>query len=358
MKILIVGLSKIKYMPYLNFYLDAINHAKHEIHVCYWNRDGKKEEIPSVVNTYFHEYVFAQFTSVSKIQKIKPFILFKRFVLKIMDEEQFDFVIFLHTLSGMLIQSRLKRGNYIFDYRDSTYEFFQPFKKNVEILVKNSYAVFVSSDGFRKFLPEKYSDKIYTSHNLLPDSLNHRNDRAERATLSDKIRIAFWGFIRDEKINMEIIKKIACDKDFELHYYGREQQTALTLKKYIIDNEIENVFFHGEYNPEDRYQFMLSTDIIHNLYSDRNMMLAMGNKYYDGIIFRIPQLCMSGSFMGAAAENAGVGLMCDPYKDDFLDKIKLYYRNINREKFNKCCDDNLKYVLDEFQRGIDVLKNI
>ena len=58
------------------------------------------------------------------------------------------------------------------------------------------------------------------------------------------------------------------------------------------------MFFHGEYKPEDRYTFVRSTDLIHNIYKDRNMMLAMGNKYYDGLIFYIPQLCMKGSFMG------------------------------------------------------------
>ena len=45
------------------------------------------------------------------------------------------------------------------------------------------------------------------------------------------------------------------------------------------------MFFHGDYKPEDRYTFVRNTDLIHNIYKDGNMMLAMGNKYYDGLIF-------------------------------------------------------------------------
>lgn len=33
MKILIIGFTKIKYMPYMNFYLDNIDKAKHEVSV-------------------------------------------------------------------------------------------------------------------------------------------------------------------------------------------------------------------------------------------------------------------------------------------------------------------------------------
>lgn len=44
------------------------------------------------------------------------------------------------------------------------------------------------------------------------------------------------------------------------------------------------------------------------------MMLAMGNKCYDGIIFRIPQVCLWGSFMGKCAEDAGVGISLDVKK--------------------------------------------
>ena len=46
MKILIIGFSKIKYMPYVNFYLDNIDLSKNEVHLIFWNKDRKDDVIP------------------------------------------------------------------------------------------------------------------------------------------------------------------------------------------------------------------------------------------------------------------------------------------------------------------------
>lgn len=359
MKLLIMGFTKIKYMPYMNFYLESINTVENEVHLLYWNRDLKPEDTSALKNITLHEFSLFQEDDVSKLSKIGSFLKYRKFALKLLKNGGFDFVIFLHSLPGVLIADKLKKqysGKYIFDYRDSTYEGFAPFKKIVDSLVEKSYATFVSSDAFRKFLPEKESEKIYTSHNLLSDSLLHRNERSEHGVPSDKIRIAFWGFIRHTEINREIIKKLANDSRFELHYYGREQQVALDLKEYLTELKAENIFFHGEYRPEERYEFVRHTDLIHNLYRDSNTMLAMGNKYYDGIIFYIPQLCMRGSFMGKKCTENGIGLECDPFEDDFADKLYDYYNAIDTSAFHNSCDKEFEKVLCEYKNGKNILK--
>lgn len=359
MKILLLGFSKIKYMPYANFYLDNLDKAKHNIHLLYWNRDLKEEDTDQYQNYTLHEFKCYQEDQVSKVSKLKNFCKYRSYVLKLIKKEKFDFIIVLHTLPGVLIAKKLRKhyaGRYIFDYRDSTYEKFAPYKKIIANLVNYSYTTFVSSDGFRKFLPQ--SEKLYISHNILTDSLKHREEKAEKDVGSDKIRIAFWGFIRHEALNREIIKKIAKDKRFELHYYGREQTTALNLKKYAQEIGAENVFFHGEYKPEDRYDFVKNTDIIHNVYYDDNMMLAMGNKYYDGIIFYLPQICMNGSFMGESVEKNGIGWQVNPYDEDFLEKIYVNYQNLHKDIFYNRCDGRLNEVIKEYHDGVAIIKEI
>ena len=88
------------------------------------------------------------------------------------------------------------------------------------------------------------------------------------------------------------------------------------------------------------------------------MALAMGNKYYDGIIFYIPQLCFEGSYMAEKAENAGVGLSCNPYDNDFTEKLFKYYTDLKKEDFAQKCDFELKKVLDEFYYGRKIIKDI
>lgn len=361
MKILIIGFTKIKYMPYMNFYLENIDVTSNEVHLLYWNRDLKDEKIDAYSSCILHEFRCYQEDDVSKLSKISSFVKYRKYAKKVIQQERFDFIVVLHSLTGTLIADVLKKkyaGKYIFDYRDSTYESFVPFKKIVGQIVDKSVATFVSSDAFRRFLPAECSEKIYTSHNLLLDSLSHREEKKKYGTVSDMIRIAFWGFIRHEEINREIIKRIADDHRFELHYYGREQQVAKNLKQYAQEIGANNIYFHGEYKPEDRYEFVCNTDIIHNIYKDANMMLAMANKYYDAAIFYIPLISMRGSFMAEIAEKAGVGFDVNPYEDDFLDRLFEKYSNFDREEFNKNCDKELERVLSEYHSGSALIRKL
>ena len=133
---------------------------------------------------------------------------------------------------------------------------------------------------------------------------------------------------------------------------------AENLKKYVKDNNIDNVYFHGEYKPQDRYAFVCNTDIIHNIYFDNNTMLAMGNKYYDGAIFRIPQVCYPGSFMGKTATEKGIGCMLNPYDENFSEKLFEYYKNINREEFKESCDRETERFVSEYKSGCQLIKEI
>lgn len=361
MNILVMGFTKLKYMPYMNFYLDNIDITKNNVDILYWNRDLQEEDASKFSECNLIEFKCYQEDDKSKTSKINSFVKYRKFAKRVLNTKEYDLIFVLHSLTGVLVCDVLQKkykDKYIFDYRDSTYESFTPFKKIVAKLVYGSKATFVSSDAFRQLLPEDCKEKIYTSHNILLDSLNHRDDKAIYGTSSDAIRIAFWGFIRHEDINKEIIKKIANDSRFELHYYGREQQVAINLKNYAKEIEAKNVFFHGEYTPEDRYKFILETDLIHNIYYDANTMLAMGNKFYDGVIFEIPQLCMKESYMGECVTKANVGIECDPYNDNFSDKIYDYYRYLNKEVFHLDASSIANKLVKEYNYGCNYIQNI
>lgn len=360
MKILFLGFSKMKFMPYVNFYLDQIDLIENEVHIVYWNRDLKDEDLSKYSGVHFHEFRSSMEDTISKRLKLKHFWMYRRFVKSILRGENFDMIISLHTLPGLLMLDKLCKNykhRYILDYRDSTFEKNFFFGRMVKRLACNSKLVFVSSDGFRRFLP-KNSVEIITSHNILVDSLKHRNDRKNGLVPSEKIRVSFWGLIRHLEHNKLIIDRLANDSRFELHYYGRELQTGKFLREYCVVHEIKNVFLHGEYIPEDRYEFVRVTDIIHNSYLDANTLLAMGNKYYDGIIFRIPQLCMPGSYMAQRCEEKGVGCAFEPQSIDFADKVYDYYQHLDWNVFEKNCDRDLEEILNEYAHGVVRIKEL
>lgn len=358
MKILILGFTKPKFMPYINFYLSNISTESNDVHILYWNRDQKPEDLTGLKEYTLHEFNKYQEDEVPFYAKISSFLRYRSFASKIIKQGNYDFVIVLHTLPGILVADKLYKyaGRFILDYRDSTYERFLPFKKAVALLVKWSKVTFVSSDAFRKYLPASESDKIFTSHNILIDSISHQQDKEQYGSPSEKIRIAFWGYIRHKDINLKLIDCLSNDSRFELHYYGREQQIALDLKEYVKKIDANNIFFHGEYVPADRYQFILHTDLIHNIYFDNNTLLAMGNKFYDGIIFRIPQICMPGSFMAEMCEKYGVGIALDPNNEKFADKLAEYYKSLRSGTFKESCIKVLSIILDEYNKGCSVIK--
>ena len=357
MRILIIGPGKLKYMPYAHFYLDNIDWDKNEIHLAYWNRDEKPEDVSRFDGITLHEFKCFMVNDAPLKEKFHKFRKFRHFCKRILKENEFDKLIILHSLSGLMIIDLLLgkfKYKYILDYRDSTYEHNSFFRFLVGQTVKASHCTFVSSDAFRKFLPASESHKIYTSHNLLENSLKHRDYKKNP---SDKIRLAFWGFIRYVDINSALIDRIAADDRFELHYYGREQHDALVLKQYVAVKQYKNIFFHGEYNPEDRYEFVKNTDILDNIYLNPNMLLAMGNKYYDGIIFRIPQVGFKDAFMTKMSTSKGVGVALDPWDESFCNKLFNYYSSLDRETFNKSCDKELERVYAEYNSGKQIIKD-
>ena len=357
MRILIIGPGKLKYMPYLHFYLDNMDWGANEIHIAYWNRDEKSEDASAYNGVELHEFKCYMVNDAPLKVKIRKYKKFRGFCIEIIKKNCFDKLIILHTLPGIMLYEYLVgryKNKYILDYRDSTYESKSFFRYLIGRLVKCSYCTFVSSDAFRKFLPDSEKDKTYTSHNLLEDSLKHRD---YVKIPSDRIRVAFWGFIREIEVNKQIIDRISHDLRFELHFFGREQYDALELKKYTRLIGATNVFFHGEYSPEERYLFVEETDLIHNIFGmgNINMSYAMSNKYYDSIIFCIPQVCQIGSFMGKMCAEHEVGIMTDPSENDFCSKLFSYYKSIDWSRFNMSCDKELDRVLCEYNKGKDII---
>ena len=361
MKILLMGLGKLKFMPYMNFYLDNIDKNRHDIHLLCWNRDLLPDTSLNTDGITIHEYECYQEDDVPKAEKLKSFAGYRKYALELLKKEQFDFIIIAHSLTGIVLWDYISvkyRGRYIFDYRDFTYESFLPFKCAVAALVKNSVFTFVSSDAYRIYLPPTEAHKIHTIHNLDSQLLSSWDSNCSYVNQADKIRVGFWGFIRDYRLNCKIIEELGNDSRFELHYYGREHAICLDLKKFTEDKGFSNVFFHGEYNPEDKAEILKNTDLIHNIYDDTGARLATGNKFYDGIIAGKPQVCMTGSYMSALCKSNGVGFACSPYTEGFADKLYNGYTEIQKIDLKSDFQKALASIISQQEINISRIKEI
>lgn len=357
MRILMLGFAKQAHMPYVEFYRQVLAESDHELHLVYWNRDLKPE--PSLVDSdaIKHEFRVYQEDEVSKWTKIISFLKYRGFAKRIIRADTYDLLIVLTTIPGILLADLLLTkfaAKYIFDYRDVTYEANPIYRTLVDRLVKKSFATFVSSDAFRPLLP--LLDKVYTSHNLGLEVLESGEAKARKSRVGP-IRIRFWGLIRHYDINRAMIDRLANDARFELHFHGREQNTGNMLRQYCQAQGVENVFFHGPY--ENRFSIAAETDLLHNIYeNDAQMGRAMTNKFYDGIALRIPQLTQAGSFAASVVSDCGVGLACDPYLTSFATQVFDYYTSISWDEFERKCRSQLDTVLNEYNRGADVVRSV
>ena len=349
MKILIIGFAKIKYMPYLNLYLDNIDVENNDVHLMYWDRDGGSDKTisPSVK---IHVFKKSLEDELPKYKKIGAFWEFTKAAKKLIRKENFDFVISLTSIPTILLSSillRKYREKYIFDYRDYTFEWLKPYKALIAKLVENSAMTVYSSEKHMDYLPK--SEKLYIAHNFIKSSLAYKKKKTFEKRDGQPIRISYWGILRNEEFNKNIINKFANDPRFEISFYGKKQKTVENLEAYCKEKNISNIHFFGEYQEEERYTFAENTDILYNLYSVSGTEgMAMGNKFFDGVIFQIPQICTKGSYMGEKAEEYGVGIALDENSDYLANEVYEYYQSIAHDTFKTSCDIVTRRIVNDY----------
>lgn len=355
MKILIVGFGKIAYMPYLRMYTDSIVKDNHTIiDLVYWERDAEPDlHVPNIIDNYY-VYKGRVVESEGIIKKIPKFMGYRKLAKKTIKKNEYDKLIVLHSTPAILLIDILKKykDKYIFDYRDYTYENHRFYNKLIYKLIRNSSITFTSSRGYKLDLTGKKD--IYNSYNILHDD----NSKVIRKKWKQDqvIIIRYWGLIRHKNANLKFIEAISKDKRFELHYHGREQGDALVMKTYCKEKNINNVHFHGSYLPKERHRFASETHIIHNIYeNDRKTINAMGNKYYDGILFKIPQICNKGSYMGTLVTENNIGIEIDLNEPHFLNVLYNYFVNINYSKLDQKCDTLLEIINSEHSHNQEII---
>lgn len=359
MKIAVLGFTKIKYLTYMHFYLNQIDMSQDDVHLIYWLRDHNPDSALPIGVTG-HAFDCPMSDAIPLTKKLPKILKYGNFAKKIIKDIKPDFLIVLHSTTGISIYSLLKgkyKKKYIFDYRDVTYERKSFYKKMVGKIVDNSALCFTSSDGFRRFLPKDAT--ILNSHNISNIEFHEAAEKQYSAEKSTPIRVSFWGLIRNRAINQVMIDRLGGDERFELHYYGRAQGAMLEFLNESTE-KYKNVFFHGEYAPTDRMEMAKNTDIIHNLYNitDKTSHIAMGNKYYDGPLFYLPQLCTKGSLMGSLCTKYGIGFECDPADDDFADKVYEYYMSLDCNTFKENCEKEFIRVMNEVEIGNTKIKEV
>ena len=354
MKIALIGPSKLRYMPYMKHYLDMLEGSGCAVHVVYWDRDGKPDEKWDS-DAVFHPFREDMDDGWPHRKKAIPFLGFRRHVVRVLKETGCDKVVFFQTVTGLCVADLLVgrySENYIYDYRDVGWTYKVPlFRRMTAKLVAHSAITFVSSDGYRDYLPP--NGNIARIHNVdgrqLRESLGWKR---ERAGIRGRVcKVAFWGNVRNGAINDDALAAFAADERFEFHFYGAVTETKYLdrVERLLSGSKRENVFFHGPYSADERQGFAEESDLLWNCYyfGKGSYNPAVSNKYYDGLVFRIPQIVFSNSFSGREVTEKGLGISIDPSSDGFLDEIYDYWKSVDMERFDEVAEAEARSLCSE-----------
>lgn len=338
--IAVVFCGDLKYCPYLGRYIERLENNKEDYIVLFWNRGAFKLALPD--NYKWFDSPSPE--DLSKKKKIVDFLKFRNWLKSAIAKYNPDRLILLSTLSGMIMADIIKKykGKYIFDIRDYSYESNSLFYNIERKIIENSFFTAISSKGFKAFLP-KYNYVIAHNFNRKDISGKKRFIRHGKP-----IKLVWNGTIRFFDYQKNYIDALKNDERFVMVYHGIGTDLE-KYKEYCDKNDIKNVIFTGAYDNKDKEKLLYDADFLNNCYGGRygdELKYAVSNRYYDGLIYKIPQLVEPGGFKAEITESSGVGIALEA-DESFADKLYDYYNSINDEEFDMNCERQLKTILSE-----------
>ena len=349
----LVFIGNIEFCPYLEKYISILSEEKIKYDILFWNRDMNNKKYPK---NYFY-YTRKSKLNKKKIFKVFDFINYQKWLKEKIIKKNYDKIIILDTLSGILISrillTKYKR-KYLFDIRDYSYEKISVFYNIEKKLIYNSFFTCISSEGFKEFLPKDY-DYIIT-HNFSYRDINMaQNGFIKNKKYGDTLNLVWLGSIRYFNHQIQIINKLKDDQRFNIIFHGIGPDYEKFLH-YSKINSIKNIEFTGRYENNDKSILLSNADLINNSYDIRNgyeVKYAIANKFYDGLIYKIPQLVEVDTYKGKKATNIGVGISIDANNKDFANILYNYYFNIDIDNFNECCTLEMKKVISDDKKYIN-----
>lgn len=348
----LVFCGDLKYCPYINRYIERLENAHMDYKVYFWNRSQFNVNL----SEHYIYYDRASELTSGKIQKYFDFVGFRRWLIRQLKNNHHEKIVALSTLTGVFLGGflyRKRNGNYIFDIRDYSYEHIKPFFAIEKKVIEKSAFTAISSRGFQEFLPEH---EYVIAHNF------NRNDIINGAKFKKtegKINFVWNGVVRYFEFQRDYLDALKNDPRFNIIFHGDGPELKL-YQNYCAENGFLNVSFIGSYNNADKATLLESAHILNNCYGNKKydgnkVKYAVSNRFYDGMIYHIPQLVELDGFKPKWAKQAGIGESF-AVDSDFADRLYNYYMNIDAEKFDMACNNAMKDVLredDEYITKID-----
>lgn len=350
MKLALILPCSIWFAPYVKIYEKVLIDQKVDYDLISWNRDGNDPKC----GIQFMQNVTA---TRWRLQVLISYIQYANFVKKVIRRNKYDKLIIFSPQLGIFLSRFLIKNysnKYIFDYRDLSIEQEVIFKYPYRQLLKHSAAIFVSSMGFIKCLPQGFNYKI--SHNFDIDIVRKALDNKDVLSFQTKqIDILTIGGIRDYSSNIEVVKSLANKKGYHLRFVGKGRAAAL-IEDYAKQNNIKNIQFKGYYEKNDEHIFIKNASFMNIFYPKIiSHSTALSNRFYNALIYKKPMIVTAKSIQGDYVEKYNLGLSLEDCSELSM-KIQQFLKNTNEESFNKRCNTLLREFVKDYDEFYSIVK--
>ncbi|RFE02324.1 hypothetical protein [Streptococcus parauberis] len=349
-KICIVTMGNLYLVPYLNTYTSKTNSP---ISIIYWDRAHLNETYDNST-LYRFEHNFD-----TKSEKARGYIAYRNFIKKTLLEQNYDVVIFLQTVSALLVNDILikhYKGKFIVDVRDYTYENNKLIFNIEKKLFLHSAMNVVSSEGFLNFLPKNATYEI--AHNIREwpkfDVVNIKNRNKNK----NQLHIVFVGFVNYQEQHKKLLLALKNDPRFLISFVGTRGDE---LKPFCNENDINNVQLIDTFKSEDTLKFYENADFVNNLYGNNTPVLdyALSNKLYYAATLNIPILVCEQTFMEDISQKYNFGVTVNLDQPENLgDYLFNSYKNIDWVELENGCDEFIESVYQQQHKFEEKLFNL
>ena len=341
MRILILSVADLRHMTCVSSYCEFF--TNHNISFDILCTDRYEDNAQYIYKCNIYKYTWRKDFKAKKIQKIKEFLYFRKFVKKIIQQNEYDYVVVWGENAALLFSDILLfkfKGKYCINIRDiDLYKnIFTKFILN--ICTKKSIFSTVPSPAALCYL--KGNRKVLINKDL--QILNMCKVKTAFKRKGEQLNITYMGLISPYiETFKKIIKILGNDKRYLLKFYGENADTI--LKKFVSEEKINNVICGGKFPPLETINYLNETDILNSYYPESNsgVKIAIGVKESYVPFLKIPCICNDGCYWGELSEKYNFGF---PIKnlDNLGDELYTWYHSLNFEDFEKKCQEYISFV--------------
>lgn len=352
-KAALIFIGNIEFCPYIKEYEQILEELHIDYDVIFWKREDLRSKYPGNYRYFSHPSSLQR----KKYLKLIDFARYACWLKKTLKNRHYTHLVFLDTLSGVLgylTGSMSQNMHGILEIRDYTYEKIRLFQYIEHKMMAGMDQVFISSRAFCCFLPtgnycitHNFNTKEYTQF------CSFR--RFARKANGETLNIVYTGALKYFNYQKAILEEFKNDDRFHIFFHGIGPDYE-KLRQYCRDKKIRNVTFTGLYVDEQKAGFYDNADFLLNCYDvnlGSEVRYAVSNKYYDGLIYHIPQLSESKTYKGHLIERDKTGITWRPGEGKLKGMLIKFYFSIDESSFNKICVERMEKYYAEYKKYVE-----